>query len=135
MDTTREAWQCGDPVLECGCGADDLTRIRHALAAAAKDAGLAGRALEDFVLAVNEVTTNAVVHGGGTGLLQLWHCDGEIRCEVTDDGTGLDQEVLSSPRPPASAVRGRGLWLAKQLCQVTVYPRAQGTTVRLAAAL
>jgi anti-sigma regulatory factor (Ser/Thr protein kinase) len=134
MDGTRETWRCGEPVLECRFDENDLTRVRHALSAAASAAGLSGSALEDFVLAVNEVTTNAVVHGGGTGLLRLWHCDAGVRCEVTDAGAGLDEEVLAGPRPPANAVRGRGLWLATQLCQVTVYPRPQGTTVRVAAA-
>jgi anti-sigma regulatory factor (Ser/Thr protein kinase) len=129
-----ESWRCGDPVLECVFGAEELTQVRHALTAAAGNAGLAGRSLEDFILAVNEVTTNAVVHGGGTGLVRLWHCDGGVRCEVTDEGAGLDREALVGPRPPAHAIRGRGLWLARQLCQVTVYPRAQGTTIRLARA-
>jgi anti-sigma regulatory factor (Ser/Thr protein kinase) len=131
MDGMRANWRCGEPVLECHFGANDLTRVRHALSAAAGDAGLSGSALEDFVLAVNEVTTNAVVHGGGTGLLRLWHCDAGVRCEVTDTGTGLDEQVLAGPRPPAHAVRGRGLWLATQLCQVTVYSRPQGTTIRV----
>jgi anti-sigma regulatory factor (Ser/Thr protein kinase) len=130
MDT----WRCGDPVLECAFGADELTEVRHAVSAAAGKAGLAGRQLEDFVLAVNEVTTNAVVHGGGAGLLRMWRCSGGVRCEVTDDGGGLDTQALVGPRPPAHAVRGRGLWLARQLCQVTVHPRAHGTTIRLARA-
>jgi anti-sigma regulatory factor (Ser/Thr protein kinase) len=134
MDGIREAWRCGEPVLECEFGAAELTPLRHAFAAAARAAGLNGRVLEDFVLAINEVTTNAVVHGGGKGHLRMWHCSEGVRCEVSDAGTGLDQQVLSQPRPPASAVRGRGLWLARELCQVSVLNRSDGTTVRLAAA-
>ncbi|MEH1056854.1 ATP-binding protein [Micromonospora sp. CPCC 206171] len=48
-----------------------VTRLRHAVAAAAGAAGLAGSTLEDFVLAVHELVTNVVRHGGGTGQLRL----------------------------------------------------------------
>ncbi|MFG1846398.1 ATP-binding protein [Micromonospora carbonacea] len=44
-----------------------VTALRHAVAAAARSAGLAGHGLEDFVLAVHELVTNVVRHGGGSG--------------------------------------------------------------------
>jgi signal transduction histidine kinase len=45
--------------------------------------------LDVFVLAVHEVTGNAVQHGGGRGRARLWYADGALRCRVTDDGPGL----------------------------------------------
>jgi anti-sigma regulatory factor (Ser/Thr protein kinase) len=44
-----------------------ITSLRHSVTAAAGAAGLTGDRLEDFVVAVNELLTNAVRHGGGTG--------------------------------------------------------------------
>ncbi|MFI7513483.1 hypothetical protein ACIBVK_08320 [Micromonospora echinofusca] len=41
-----------------------MTALRHAVAAAARSAGLVGHGLEDFVLAVHELATNVVRHGG-----------------------------------------------------------------------
>lgn len=66
--------------------AGEVSVLRHAVAAAAASAGLAGEKLEDFVLAVNELTTNAVRHGGGSGHLLL-RCHGDrLTCQMTDQG-------------------------------------------------
>lgn len=42
-----------------------VTALRHTVAAAARSAGLLGHGLEDFVLAVHELVTRVVRHGGG----------------------------------------------------------------------
>ena len=41
------------------------------------------------MVAVNELLTNAVRHGGGTGRVTLWRADGAVVCEVSDHGRGL----------------------------------------------
>jgi len=48
--------------------AADLARLRRCLADTARLAGLAEPRRGEFVLAVHEVTGNAVQHGGGRGL-------------------------------------------------------------------
>lgn len=108
-----------------------LTDLRVAVGEAARAAGLSHERADDFVLAVNEVAGNAVEHGSGTGLLQLWLRPRLLTCEVHDSG------VLGNPlpgmRPPhASEHRGRGVWIARQLCDLLhVWADHDGTHVRL----
>ncbi|MER6947805.1 ATP-binding protein [Nonomuraea sp. NPDC000554] len=114
--------------------------LRRAVREHAAGLGLAGRRLEDFVLAVNEVVTNAVVHGGGGGRLRLWPRAGSLWCEVVDDGPGLPSGWTSWTRaskpPPGLATGGRGLWLTCVLCdQVTIVSGPGGTRVTVAAVL
>ncbi|HWH01308.1 MAG TPA: ATP-binding protein, partial [Pilimelia sp.] len=56
------------PLLARTFDAEQVTELRHAVARCAEESGLSGHPLEDFVLAVNELATNAVRHGGGRGL-------------------------------------------------------------------
>src|SRR5262249_49622128 len=110
--------------------------VRHAVNRLSARAGLAGQRLDDFVLAVNEMMTNAVRHAGGSGTLTLWCQDETLHCEVTDEGPGIPRDQLGNRLAPALAFNGRGLWLARQLCDsVTITTGPQGTTVRLAIAV
>ncbi|MGW0431329.1 ATP-binding protein [Micromonospora sp. NPDC003197] len=128
----------GLPVLvaEAFDGAE-VTGLRHAVASYAEESGLAGQRLDDFVLAVNELITNAVRHGGGRGWLRLWREDSTVRCEVTDSGEGIDTDQLGQrTRPAPDTAGGRGLWLARQLSDdMVVSTGARGTTVRISTAV
>jgi len=110
-----------------------ITALRHAVASRAGDAGLAGDRLDDFVVAINELLTNAVRHGGGRGRLLLRHVDGRVECEVSDDGPGLSDGLRpASGRPSADQPGGWGLWLAEELTdEFTVITGTGGTTVRV----
>jgi anti-sigma regulatory factor (Ser/Thr protein kinase) len=110
-----------------------LTTTRHAVARQLSAAGLHGRAYEDFLLAITEVVTNAVLHGGGEGHLRLWHVHGRLHCEVADRGPGTAPERLAGiALPSAHAVGGRGMFLVRQLCaDVSIDSGPDGTTVRL----
>jgi serine/threonine-protein kinase RsbW len=115
-----------------------LTGLRHTVARQAAKAGLAGQRLDDFVLAVNEMMTNAVRYAGGGGILTLWGDDDRLECEVADEGPGIPAASLRTghERPSTFAVSGRGLWLAQRLCdRVTIDTGPQGTVIRLAIAL
>ena len=113
---------------------DQVTGLRHRVAGHARALGLTGQRLDDFVLAVNELTTNAVRHGGGRGWLRLWSAGRTVLCEVSDHGAGLTPERANDRRHPASdIVGGWGLWLARQLSDgMTVRSGPAGTTVRIA---
>ncbi|WP_113702778.1 ATP-binding protein [Nonomuraea lactucae] len=107
-----------------------ITVLRRAVTACAAGEGLGGRRLEDFVLAVNEITTNAVLHGGGGGRLRLWSQAGRLWCEVTDEGPGLPPGWMGAERTPSRYdTGGRGLWLTRLLCdQVTIVSTPGGGT-------
>jgi anti-sigma regulatory factor (Ser/Thr protein kinase) len=98
--------------------AGELSRLRRCLADVVRMAGLAEPRRSDFVLAVHEVTGNAVQHGGGRGRARLWYADGALRCRVTDDGPGLTDEAIPAALPDPDCdfgEDGRGLWLAREL--------------------
>lgn len=99
---------------------------------------LGGRAAElsvsrtaDLVLAVNEIATNSLVHGGGHARLLLWLVPGGVVCEIRDLGT-IDDPLVGRVRPAPSRPDGRGIWLANQLCDlVQIRSSPRGTHVRL----
>ncbi len=96
--------------------AADLSRLRRCLDDVARLAGLAEPRRSEFVLAVHEVTGNAIQHGGGRGRARLWYADGALRCRVTDDGPGLTDAAIPAALPaPDFGEDGRGLWLAREL--------------------
>lgn len=105
------------------------------IAACAQQSGLSGGRLDDFVVAVNELLTNAVRHGGGAGRVTLWVEAGSLVCEVSDHGTGLGAvDPSRSRRPAADQPGGWGLWLAGELTDAMVLKSGpDGTTVRISA--
>jgi anti-sigma regulatory factor (Ser/Thr protein kinase) len=111
--------------------ADDIPAVRHFAAAYAGRAGLAAQRISDLEVAVNEVATNAVVHGGGPGTLRVWREHGSVVCEVSDPGHLTDPLAGRIP-PDLDSERGRGLLLVNHMCDlVRMYTNRTGTTVRL----
>jgi anti-sigma regulatory factor (Ser/Thr protein kinase) len=85
----------------------------------------------DFSLAVHEVVTNATVHAD-PATMRVWEQDGNLVCEVNDDGPGLSNPLIGYAPPTLAQTGGRGLWLARQLADlVELHTSSQGTTVRL----
>ena len=85
----------------------------------------------DLVLAENELATNSVTHGAGSGTLTLWAEDHSVICDVFDSGH-LADPLAGRRRPDARATGGRGLWLANQLSDLTQLRRTTtGTRIRL----
>jgi anti-sigma regulatory factor (Ser/Thr protein kinase) len=125
------------PLLSIAFDRGQLAAIRESVRRLAARQGLVGSRLDGFILAVNEIVTNAVAHGGGRGRLRLWRSGAKLTCEVSDDGPGIPDEHLNErPRPAPTALNGRGLWLARQLCDlVSIVPGPSGTTVRIVSAL
>ncbi|MBN1173924.1 MAG: ATP-binding protein [Micromonosporaceae bacterium] len=122
-------------VLQATFDLDQLSALRRTTSQRAQACGLAGQALDEFVLAVNEIVSNAIAHGGGAGELRMW-CDGDqLRCQVRDRGPGISPGCLATPRPPLSADGGRGLWMASQFCHLDVQTGPQGTAVEISTPL
>jgi anti-sigma regulatory factor (Ser/Thr protein kinase) len=101
-----------------------VTRHAHA-------AGFNAERTSDAVLAVNEVATNSLRHGGQRGALTIWHEGPTLICEVHD--TGQIADPLAGRRlPNPTAVGGFGLWLVNHLCDlVQVRTGPGGSVVRL----
>lgn len=97
----------------------------------ATHAGLGARRSGDLVLAVNELLTNSVRHGGGSGILRLWLDDRSVCCEVRDRGRIADPRIVRSlPQPDQTG--GRGLWIVHRLCDhVHIRSSDSGTVVRV----
>ena len=114
----------------------DFVGLRHAVAAelarTRADADLIG----DFSLAVDEMVSNAVRHGGPPVSLRLWAATDRIVCTIGDGGPGWDDPFAGyGPAHGDDLSRGgMGLWLARQLCDhvdISGGPDGKGVQVRL----
>jgi anti-sigma regulatory factor (Ser/Thr protein kinase) len=121
----------GPPSAQLEFRLASLPAVRHLAASASRKAGFDPERVADFVLAVNEIVTNSVEHGAGAGRLRLWVTASGITGEVHDAGR-MAVPFPGMVAPPPSGERGRGLWLASELCDVLqVWSDPAGTVVRL----
>ncbi len=108
-----------------------LGEVRSLVRREALDSGFDAMRVADAVAAVNELASNSIRHGGGSGSLRIWRTTGSLICEVSDDGQ-LDQPLVGRIRPTTGAHDGRGLWIVNHLCElVQVRSFRFGTTVRV----
>lgn len=109
----------------------ELRRVRDLVARLAGVAGVSRGRIDELVWAVNEITTNAIVHGGGRGRITIGATPVGLRVAVTDWGPGLAGPI-DDDGPPWDAPRGRGLWLARRMYpQMAVTTSPAGTTVTM----
>lgn len=122
----------GALLAETAFTVDDLYRLRRLIEGHAGAAGLDAHGVEGLLLAVNELTTNSVVHGGGSGRLRLWLDAREMICEIRDRGL-IDDPLVGRVRPRGAARGGAGLWIANQICDLVRIRSVPGigTTVRV----
>jgi hypothetical protein len=102
-----------------------------------KELGVPGDQALRFVLAVNEVATNIIRHGGGRGMLWLWAEPGkpgeagEVICDVKDPARRLEDRFLGY-FPPRPYENGAGMWAVRRLCHIVeIRSGASGAVVRL----
>jgi len=108
-----------------------LHAIRGLLENVATAVGWGGQRRDDLVLAVHELVTNTLRHGGGHGVLRAWRDGHDLFCEVRDAGH-IDDPLVGRRAPDPTGVGGRGLWIANQLCDlVQIRQRCDGLTVRV----
>ncbi|MFC4007397.1 ATP-binding protein [Nonomuraea purpurea] len=101
----------------------DLPQVRQFAEDEARASGIPDESIGDFVIAVNEVATNAVTHGADHAYLRTWTVNGDLVIEVHDDGTW-------KPGPRPGAVGGMGLWVARLLSSdLTLRAGSGGSTV------
>jgi anti-sigma regulatory factor (Ser/Thr protein kinase) len=112
-------------------GEGDLGELRHFVSDWAGEQTLAREPVEELVLAVNEIATNSIRHGGGSGTLRLWREDEVLLCEVRDAGHIRDP-MLGLVEPDGLAATSRGLWIANQFCDLVQIRSSQdGSVVRM----
>ena len=109
----------------------DLQLVRAFVGDRARLAGFDDGRTADLVLAVNELASNTIRHGGGYGLLRTWRENGSLLVEVADEGH-IDDPLAGRERAPDLDGGGRGLWLVNHLCDLVQLRTSEtGSVVRL----
>lgn len=98
-------------------GPDGLAALRSFVLEQATTAGMVRERADNLVLAINELATNSILHGGGHGRAAIWRDGDSLICDVYDNGAVTDP-LVGRRHPPTSAAGGRGLWVAHQLCDL-----------------
>jgi anti-sigma regulatory factor (Ser/Thr protein kinase) len=108
-----------------------LHDLRGVVAEEAAGFGLPPSRSDDLILAVSEVATNSIRHGGGTGVLRLWGEQDALVCEISDAGR-IEDPLVGRGRPTGDLESGYGLWLANHVCDlVQIRTFEPGSVVRL----
>ncbi len=112
-------------------GLDDLLELRTRVHQHGVLGGLDLDRAYDLVLAVNEMASNSIRHGGGNGVLRLWVDErNAVVCEVTD--AGHIRDPLAGRYAGGPDLEARGLWLVNQLSDlVEIRSGPGGTCVRI----
>ena len=97
-------------------------------------AGLGQSRREDLVLAVDELATNSVRHGGGRGILRIWR-DAAHSSARSATAAASPTRWPAAARPRSSSRRPRPVDRQPGLRPRADPPRAQGTAVRVRMAL
>ncbi len=97
-----------------------LGALREAVAGCAHRLGLGDRQAGHLIMVAGELAANAVAHGGGTGTLRLWRSGSRVYCEAVDRGPGIADKGVGQAPPEPMAIHGRGLWMCRQVCALTI---------------
>ena len=111
----------------------DLPRVRRLTVTWATRAGMSAEAANDFVIAVNEIATNAVRHGSPRASLRLWVSGGAVVAKIRDSGHWM---AAAAPARRPAEQGGMGLEVARMVCDgLQIKTTASGTAVLLRMAL
>jgi len=109
-----------------------LGQLRIAAAGQATAAGLPASRAGDLVIALNELVSNSVQHGGGAARAAVWTTPDQVIGQVSDAGHIADPLAGRIPPPASSPGGGRGLAVVNAVCDlVRVYTRPGHTTVQV----
>jgi len=124
-----------DDAAEVEFDGAELGVVRAMVLRFAEASRLAAAAAEDLALAVHELATNSVGHGGGRGSLHLWNEPDGVVVEVRDRGHIRDP-LVGRHLPSLTQEGGRGVFMANQLCDLMQTRSTEhGTQVRVRMAL
>jgi anti-sigma regulatory factor (Ser/Thr protein kinase) len=112
-------------------GPADTSSVRELVRCRAMEAGLSEQRVAGLEIAVNELVTNSVGHGGGQGVFRIWRCHDALVCDITDEGR-IEDLLIGRRAPRADSDGARGVWLVNQLCDlVQIRSTPEGTSARV----
>jgi anti-sigma regulatory factor (Ser/Thr protein kinase) len=124
-----------DPIQRMTPAADltDLTPGQSRRAVRAANTGrLSEDDLEDLIIAVSEVVTNAHRYGRPPVRMRLWTAPDRIVVAVGDGGAGPKDPFAGLLPARSESSAGLGLWIAHQACShVQMHRGPRGFTIRL----
>jgi anti-sigma regulatory factor (Ser/Thr protein kinase) len=114
--------------IEKAAAADQLSDIRHQLAAWMRSAAIPDGPVADIVLAVNEACANSIEHA------YRGHKPDKVRVEGENDGARVHLKIIDTgswkPAPADPGGRGRGLLLIRAVSDwLEMECTSSGTTV------
>ncbi|MCW2881210.1 MAG: putative anti-sigma regulatory factor, serine/threonine protein kinase [Sphaerisporangium sp.] len=122
----------GSAVREITFCVGDLPDVRDFAALHARRAGMAEGDIGDYLVAVNEVATNAVTHGAAKARLRVWCDGGDLVIDIHDDGYWIPDEPPGMIAPHDYSTSGMGLWVARRLAKkLTLRTGASGTNLTM----
>jgi anti-sigma regulatory factor (Ser/Thr protein kinase) len=108
----------------------DPEQIRERLAPELIAAGFGEAKTLEMLLAVSEIATNALQHGGGIEDVRVGRVHGRFVCEIVDRGPWFDEPLAGYLAPRAGV--GSGLWIARQLTwRLECFRSPSGFTARI----
>jgi anti-sigma regulatory factor (Ser/Thr protein kinase) len=133
LPVPQEPLEDTEPLLAAP-SVSDYRGLRRAVSAELATVEAPADLLDDFLLAVDEMTSNALRHGLPPVGLRLWASDDRVVCTISDHGPGFDDPFAGyGPAHGDDLSRGgMGVWLARQLCDhVDITHDGEGVRVRL----
>jgi anti-sigma regulatory factor (Ser/Thr protein kinase) len=122
------------PVTMSPVVATDLDWLRGEVTRAALLAGFDATQADRFTLAANEIVINAIQYGAPPVRVTITNDGAAVTVEVHDRGQGFSASRIPAAPPPWAQPHGRGLWIARQLCdELSVLGSPGDVTVRLRA--
>lgn len=120
----------GAMVLDQAFSADTIRELRKVVREEAVAARMPDTQAALVTLAVHELASNAVLHGGGAGRVRMRVVAGELHCQVSDAGPGSVNGDAdrggTRPRKPWPIEPGRGLWLVRNVADRLSVQAARG---------
>lgn len=118
----------GDPRLSVPVE-DTVAELRSLVRGTASGEGWLGPdGVDALVLAVSELTTNAIRYGGVHRELRLWLKPDAVVGEVTDDGPDPPGPLAGYLPPTPGEIGGMGMWLVAQVCDAFTMRGVDGQT-------
>jgi anti-sigma regulatory factor (Ser/Thr protein kinase) len=113
-------------IAELAFDSDRLADLRSLVASEGAGTGLSSAQIDDLVVAVNEVATNSIAHGGGAGFARIWREAAAFVCEISDAGVIIDP-LVDRTRPSGAPADPRGLWTVNSLCDLVQVRSSSGS--------